>query len=409
MMSTDYIDSDDCWLVCPPIIWLCVSGYVWKLVFLPLVIAYWPLVVANASIWLVFLIVNVKVWWYEGDFKGTDINVREPLVGWENMPYDVDPAELGASPFGTVFFWHLSSVVIPMEACIHMFMGSDLQRASVNGDNTQCMGMMSQEMNHGSAQLFYNRAAEQCCGFPEGFRLLYKTLLLKYASSNLRAAVLTWIEVCFIVPQIFVYYTSLKPSDLFGEPKWLWTWHLFEESEHAWDYTREMGSRISYFYLVLIWAIFVPFTSFVWVMSILHGFYYGFWTFVKYPSRTITATLFHCTVFFQMIMAMNVISFMEMVLGMRPDKFIPIGNQACKKEFAEYQHLFKITHTQVPSNPLSKVANEGLPPMSSVLGVKEARDGLYKKVRTSMEAHGLTDKQIKRTSFTTATEAHQQK
>jgi len=144
-------------------------------------------------------------------------------------------------------------------------------------------------------------------------------------------------------------------------------------------------------------------------MSILHGFYYGFWTFVKHPSRIVTATLFHCTVFLQMIMAMVVISFLEMVLGMRPDEFIPIGNETCKKQFEEYKHLFKITHTQVPSSSLSAVAKDGLPPVSSVLGVKVARDGLYKKVRTSMEAHGLTDSQIRRTSFTTATEAHQQK
>jgi len=397
---------EDVKLLCPPIIWFCVTGYVWKLTILPLVLTFWPFIAVNLLLWMVFLVGYCKIWWYKETYTGNVINVREPIVGWDKMQYDVDPSELGEKPFGTVFFWHLSSVVIPMEAVIHMFMGSDLQRASVNGDNTRCMGMMTQEMNHASAQLFYNRAAEECCGYPEGFRLFWRTMLLKVASSNLRAAILTWIEVSFIVPQLFVHFTSLKPSDLFGEPKWLWTWHLMEESEHSWDYTREMGDRISRFYMVLIWAIFAPFTTFVWVMSLLQGFYYAFWTFVKYPTRIVTGTLFHCTVFVQMMMCMVAISFLEMVLGMRPDKINSACSQTCKEEYAEYEHLFKTTHTQIPTKPLTKVDFQGPPPRSSVMKVKAARQTLYLKVREMMTAYGLSESQIKRTSFTIAAEAN---
>jgi len=283
-----------------------------------------------------------------------------------------------------------------------------LQRASISGDNTQCMGMMTQEMNHATAQLFYNMAAEQCCGFPEGFRLLWKTLLLKVASSNLRAAILTWIEVSFFVPEMMIYFFPIKVHHIFGEPKWLWTWHLMEESEHSWDYTSEMGKRISWFYMAFIWIVFVPFTSYVWVMSIIQGIYYGFWTFAKHPTRIVTATLFHFTVFVQVIMAMLALSFLEMVLGMRPDKIYEKCCTKCREEFAEYKHLFKITHKQSPSEPLKKLVYKGHPSRNSVLSVKAGRESLYVKVRDMMSTYGLSEQQIRRTSFTSAVEANKQ-
>jgi len=106
------------------------------------------------------------------------------------MSYDIDPADLGINPFGAAFGWNFSALGIALEASIHMFMGNDIQRAAMDGDNTACAGMMAQEMNHAIGQLFYSRTCEKRLGYPEGFRQLWKIVLLKMFSIKFKAAFL---------------------------------------------------------------------------------------------------------------------------------------------------------------------------------------------------------------------------
>eukprot|EP00495_Collosphaeridae_sp_1-RS-2012_P008364 TRINITY_DN830_c0_g1_i2.p1 TRINITY_DN830_c0_g1~~TRINITY_DN830_c0_g1_i2.p1 ORF type:complete len:304 (-),score=61.70 TRINITY_DN830_c0_g1_i2:349-1155(-) len=248
---------------------------------------------------MIICIVRFKVWWYKGKYSGNVIYVRQPHKGFAKMNYDIDPAEVGTNPFGAAFWWHISSALITIEGCIHLFMGNDLQRAAVDGDNSLCLGMMAQEMNHGTAQLFYSRGVEKSLGYPEGYRQIWKFLLLKVIPPNLRAAFLMWFEASGIILQLMMYFLPMTFEQIVGEPAWLYTWHFMEEAEHSWDYSHEVRARLPLFDITIMWVIMVPVCLFLWVQSFLQGLWYGLPTFMKHPSRLITAPVFHLTVFLQ--------------------------------------------------------------------------------------------------------------
>jgi len=95
---------------------------------------------------------------------------------------------------------------------------------------------------------------------------------------------------------------------------------------------------------------------------------------------------------------MITITFLEMILGMRPDETYQIVLNGMSQNFEEYRHLFKITHTQSPqANALEKVS--GVIPPDSILGMKVARATLYEKVTETMHKSGMSKKEIERTSF----------
>jgi len=392
-------------LLCVPIIWAGLSIYVCKLVVVPILWHYCWLICANFLATTIFCIFFFKVWWYKEKYVGHEINVREPHKGFSKMNYDVDPAEVGTNPFGAAFFWHFSAILITNESCIHLFMGSDLQRAAVNGDNTYCLGMMAQEMNHGIAQLFYSRGVEKSLGYPEGYRQIYKYLLLKLISSNLRAAFMTWIEACGLQIQLMVRYLPIKFENLAGEPAWVFSWHFVEEAEHSWDYSHEMKERIPTSDFFILWLVMVPICVYLWTQSILQGLWYALPTFWKHPSRIVTAPLFHITLFVQMLVFMISYSFLEMVLGMRVNNAYVDALDGMLEDYEPYKHFFKITHKQAPSDPhvLKRVLDGAVASQSSVQGVQEGRKILYRGVVRGMKYCGMTEDEIDRTSFSTVT------
>lgn len=261
----------ECKLAIAPIIWIALSVYVCRLIMIPLACKYWRLLCANFLVAAIVCIVCFKVWWYKGKFHGNVIYVRQPHKGFAKMNYDIDPAEVGTNPFGAAFWWHISSALITIEGCIHLFMGSDYQRAAVDGDNTLCLGMMAQEMNHGTAQLFYSRGVEKSLGFPEGYRTVWKLLLLKCLPNNYRAAFLMWFEACGLIIQLMIYWLPIKSEQIFGEPVWMYTWHFLEEAEHSWDYSHEVRARVPIYDITLMWIIMLPVIMFLYVQSVLHG------------------------------------------------------------------------------------------------------------------------------------------
>jgi len=387
-------------LLCIPILWLGASIYCFLNICLPIIMQFPWLFFTNFALCIFINIKFLKVRWYESKYKGQQINVREPHVGFWKMPYDIDPQEVGTNPFGAAFFWHISSVIIPAEAGIHMFMGNDLQRASFNGDNKACIGMMSQEMNHGTAQLFYSRACEKCLGFPEGFRLLWKIALIKIFPMELRAAFLLWIESTFLVVQLAVKF--LRIERIAGEPVWLYAWHIMEESEHSWDYVQETNPKIPWIYKAIIQLVSGPLVFVLWIQAILHALWYGMRTFRKHPSRLVTGLLVHM-LFLQILIFAMALSFLEMLLGMRPDEIYETASDVMRKEFEEYKHLFKITHTQTPGSTQLRKAGE-MPPRGSIVNFQTARKSLYGGVQEGMRKMGMSEKEIRRTSFAFAAE-----
>jgi len=174
-----------------------------------------------------------------------------------------------------------------------------------------------------------------------------------------------------------------------------------EEAEHSWDYCYAVGSKLPMSYVAFTWLVGVPFCLFLWAQSILHGLWYGLPTFRKHPSRIVTATLFHVTVFLQMLIFMLSYSFLEMILGMRPDKTYADAEKGMSKHYEPYKHLFKITHKQAPlDDHIQKVINGRKTPRSSVHGVQIARKSLYEAVVREMRTNGMTEDEISRTSFT---------
>jgi len=382
-------------LLCIPIMWLGASIYCFANLCLPLIMRFPWLLFANFALGIIINITVLKVGWYESKYKGLQINVREPHVGFWKMPYDIDPAEVGTNPFAAAFSWHISSVVIPAEAGVHMFMGNDLQRASFSGDNTACIGMMTQEMNHGTAQLFYSRACEKCLGYPEGFRLLWKICLYQIFPMKLRAAFLLWIESTFVVVQLALKFFTVE--QIFGEPAWLWAWHFTEEAEHSWDYVQETNPKVPWIYKAVMWLIAGPLIFCLWIMAILQGIWYGKATFWKHPSRLVTSPFMHI-IYLQILLFAMSLSFLEMILGMRLDDIYEVALHGMYKRFEEYKHLFKITHTQSPgSEHLRKVGE--MPPRSSIANFQEARKSLYGEIREKMRKSGMSEKEIRRTSF----------
>jgi len=379
---------------------MALSAYVFRLVMIPLVCKYWRQICANFLLAMIVCIVHFKVWWYKGKYKGNVIYVRQPHNGFAKMNYDINPAEVGTNPFGAAFWWHISSALITIEGCIHLFMGNDLQRAAVDGDNSLCLGMMAQEMNHGTAQLFYSRGVERSLGYPEGYRQIWKYLLLQVTPTNLRAAFLMWFEASGIILQLMMYFLPMTFEQIVGEPSWLYTWHFMEEAEHSWDYSHEVRARLPIFDITIMWIVMVPVCLFLWVQAFLQGLWYGLPTFKKHPSRLITAPVFHLTVFLQMLIFMLSYSFLEMVLGMRADKAYEWARDGMARAYEPYKHHFEITHTQAPSDDhITSVKKKGKVPRSSILGVQTARRKLYEAVLKTMKSGGMTEEQIKRTSF----------
>jgi len=391
-------------LLIVPIIWLAATIFVVVNFILPVMKQYWMLLLGDFVACIFISIFLMKVWWYKEPFKGIDINVREPHVGFAKMPYKVDPAEVGTNPFGAAFAWHFSSFLVPIEAAIHLFMGNDMQRASQDGNNEACIGMMTQEMNHGIAQLFYSREVEKCLGYPKGYRSLWKTILIRYLSRKWAAALLVWIEIAFMPFQLAVTFLPIKLEHLFGEPAWLWNWHFMEESEHSWEYVHETSPKIPFLYKAVTFFVVAFGILCFWVQAILQGLWYGSATFHKHPSRLITGLFMHVTFFAQCLLFAITFTLLESILGMRPDEAYQWARDGLSCEFAEYSHLFKITHTQRPGGHLIK-KTKTMPPRSSILGVQVERQRLYNKVREMMKTRGMTEKEIKRTSFGHVAEA----
>jgi len=384
-------------LLCIPIFWLGVSFKI----CLPIMEFSW-LFFANFAFHVILSITFFKVWWYDDHYKGLQINVREPHVGFWKMPYDIDPAEVGTNPFGAAFFWHFSAVLIPGEAAIHMFMGNDLQRAAPDGNNMDCIGMMAQEMNHGTAQLFYSRGCEKCLGYPEGFRTLWKIVLIRMFPMKLKAAFFIWLECASMALELPLNYLPMKTEQIFGEPAWVYTWHFIEESEHGWDYVKETNPKVPWIWKAAMWLLAWPLLVCLWIQAILHALWYGMSTFRKHPSRLLTGLLVHI-IFTQFLFFAMALSFLEMILGMRPNDVYEIALNGARQQFEEFKHLFKITHTQIPGSNALKQLQE-IPPRSSIIGLRAARMTLYAEVKEGMRKNGMSEKEIKRTSFALAAE-----
>jgi len=380
-----------CKLLCAPTFWIGLSAYVCKSVMLPLICKYWWVLCANVLMAIIICITKFEVWWYKGNYSGNVINVREPHVGFGKMNYDIDPAEVGTNPFGAAFFWHLSSVLIPIEGAGHEFViDNDLQRTTVNGEDTYCLGMMKQEMTHGTAQLFYSRGVEKSLGYPEGYRYIWKSLLINLLPINLRLAFVLWNGTASFIIQMVCYQLPITFEQLVGEPAWVYTWHILEEAEHDWGAVYELKRRIPWIHVFIIWALMVPANLLLWVQSILQGLWFGLPTFMKHPSRILTAPVFHMTLFFQILIFAVAYTFLDLVLGMRPDKAFAHVVEGMAKQFKPYEHLFKITHTQLPSESLVQQKA----PRSSKVSVLNACKSLYEGVEKEMKAFGMTEEQI---------------
>jgi len=391
-------------LLCVPIIWLGLTLYIVANVVLPVIKQYWMCLFANFAIWILICIFIVKEWWYKEPFEGLKIHVREPNRGFDKMSYEINPAEVGTNPFGAAFAWHFSTVVIPLESAIHLFMGNDLQRASMDGNNEACVGMMTQEVNHGTGQLFYSRGVEKCLGYPVGYRTLWKIIMIRWIPREWVAAMILWIEVANMSFHLSLTLLPIKLEQILGEPIWLWTWHLMEESEHSWGYVHETGGKIPWIHKAVTWVVMAFGMLTFWTQAILQGLWYGRATFWKHPSRLVTGSFVHFAIFSQLLLFAITLAFMESLLGMRPDKAYQWSQSGISKEFETYSHLFTITHTQAPGGHLIEKPKK-MPPRSSIVGVGKERQRIYSKVMEMMKSTGMTDKEIKRTSFSHVAEA----
>lgn len=391
--------------LCTPIIWIGFSLWFAYNFVVPIIVQFSWILLANVAFWMIFLAAYLKVWWYKTPFKGLHINVREPHVGFAKMDWDFDVSDIGQNIFGAAFGWHLSAVLVPAESSIHMFMGNDIQRAAVDGDNTSCIGMMTQEMNHGIAQLFLSRGCEKSIGYPIGYRQLWKIVLIKIFSIKFKAAFFMWFEIFSSVFHIVYAMTPIKTKNLFGKPYWLWSYHLMEEMEHSWDFVEDIRPRLPWIYRLAWYLISFPLMIFLWTQGFLQGLWYGKETCWQNPSKLVTSVVVYFVVWIEIMLFVLALSFMEMILGMRPDQLYVRSKKGMSDDFDEFKHHFKITHTQSPEEEALKKC-EGVPPPSSISGIKEARENLYDGVRDMMRENGQSEKEIKRTSFTMAAESN---
>merc|ERR1719233_704812 len=260
-------------------------------------------------------------------------------------------------------------------------------------------------MNHGVAQLFYSRGAEKHLGYPSGYRTLWKIVLIKIFSYQLRAAFFTWFEIFSMTFHlIYTFFPSIKCEHVFGKPYWLWSYHLMEEMEHSWDSVKDIKPKVPFIYKAVWYVLTIPLMATLWTQAILQGFWYGRRTLLQHPSRLFTGLFIQCTVWIQAMFFVLAITFCEMILDMRPDSLYDIAKVGMTKDYMRFDHFFKITHTQSPFDHMNKV--EGCPPKSSVADLQKAREELYGEVTKMMREKGHSEKEIRRSSFKLAAETN---
>ena len=169
------------------------------------------------------------------------VQVREPRVSFGGMQYNFDKYDLGDSVFFLTFNLQLSALLVPFETAVHLCMGKDEVRVAQSGaeafnpEDDACQGMMKQETNHGQCQLLYSKAAEEILEYPSGWRKLWKIVILDVLPLPVRQAFICWLEAGFIAMTSVLAALPGLYDRLYGEPKWVFAWHLSEEAEHCWD------------------------------------------------------------------------------------------------------------------------------------------------------------------------------
>mmetsp|Transcript_8541 Transcript_8541/g.14825 ORF Transcript_8541/g.14825 Transcript_8541/m.14825 type:complete len:517 (-) Transcript_8541:225-1775(-) len=298
----------------------------------------------------VFCWVFFGYWWYP-PFRGQIINVREPHVGFGKMSYSLG-TDKDYSIFWQMSWTHLSAFLVPFELCIHIMMGKDIDRTK-DGSFESCEGMMAQEMNHGKAQLLYSRNAEKNFGYPPGYRKLYKAILFSLPNA-VSLSVVACLESIFIpVTGIF----SLQPwlfETMWGESKWLWSWHLCEESEHSWDSVPDALSRSN---ALILWIVYPIFAAFVFLvigpLSVIEGFLYHWRDLIKNPVALFFST---CKLMLAILFAsLFVVSvFLQVLLRQRPsDESIINAAKGMREIYAtNCKDAMKTTHVQLPHKKL---------------------------------------------------------
>jgi len=199
-------------------------------------------------------------------------------------------------------------------------------------------------------------------------------------------------------------FLPIKVEHIFGEPAWLWTWHFMEEAEYSWDYVQETSPKIPLIHKAVTWFVVALCMLCFWTQAILQGLWYGRATFWKHPSRLVTGLFMHATFFVQLLLFAIALTFLESLLGMRPDEAYQWARVGISREYGMYSHHFKTTHTQQTGGQLIKKGRK-MPPRDAILGVRVVRRRLYNKVREMMKTSGMTEKEIKFTSFAHVAEA----
>jgi len=291
-------------------------------------------------------------------FEGITVNVREPYSKFSGMTYNFDPSNFGTwNVFTQLFFVHFSAILVPIELFIHEAMGHDHDRAEDDCDNLLPEGMMAQEMNHGKCQILYSKAAEEQLGYPAGWRRLWKIILFDVMPLSLRRAFIAYVEAGFIVLTNFCGRCPASIDVVFAEPRWVWKWHLTEESEHCWDSVPDMMAHCGVGWRLFMWsAAWLLMALLMFPMATFEGFIYGRKTILKNPLSLPCSLVMLFLFFGPLLFLMQACIGLHIVLGMRPsdEKYHSVCKNMKDKVFSELTSQFRVTHVQRPKEHLKQ-------------------------------------------------------
>eukprot|EP00658_Telonema_sp_P-2_P028625 TRINITY_DN218_c0_g1_i8.p1 TRINITY_DN218_c0_g1~~TRINITY_DN218_c0_g1_i8.p1 ORF type:complete len:434 (+),score=114.14 TRINITY_DN218_c0_g1_i8:356-1657(+) len=342
------------------------------------------------------------------EFEGMEIQVREPKVTFGGMHYNFDKDDLGDSVFCQIFFMQLSALLVPFETSVHMCMGHDGERASEEDEHARtCEGMMKQETNHGQCQLLYSRGAEDKVGYPSGWRQLWKTVILTVFPLPLRQAFVAWLEAGFIAMTSLIATMPSLYDRLFAEPKWVFAWHLTEESEHCWDSVPDMLHRCPRSVRIVMWiATWHLLPLQMGPLALLEGLAYGRHALLKSPS-TFCWSFFMWAVFLpNFFMYSEACTLLHIVCGLRPSDAAYHRTKTAFHThiFAPYKSQFKVTHFQNPQEHLRSRTSSlksaafqvvaGIRLRNAATAVGRVRKQVYSQTIQSLKAGGMTMAEI---------------
>lgn len=412
----------------------------WMFSFMACLMGGWTGVfVCGVGLWasmVVCAMTFMGYWWHE-PFKGIQINIREPTQTFSKMSYEFDPAHMegsmGCSAFVMMFYIHFSTIFVKIEMAIHEFMGHNMVRAEEHcdeqGETDIPVGMMAQEMNHGKVTLFYCIGAERGLGYPEGFRMLWKLLVYNCFPKGLQMAFICWIEASFIVQnRIMSLHPKLYDCAFAEGTKWVFAWHMLEETEHCWDSVQDLLETTSLPWRIVIWAVcWILLPVLMITQPLIEGFLYGWKTFKRDPMTLLKSLAFLFAMNVPMLFGLQACSFLHLILEMRPSDYCyeDTYEQWEEKIYEPYaKKHFEIKYRQDPhhhirrrttlakgrsSSSQPESANESMTQnaaeeqapaiMKAAAYLARHRNELYKKMQAEMKTFGMSEEQINDTEF----------